>query len=167
MSAAAFVRRGRAPVPAPSLLSKAPAPGWLPPPRLDAPALPSRLTVCSTHHSHSEPDCPSWEMQAGGPPPTAAPMCRAGPLQCPPQLSPSWASGVSGPPGSTAGSQRGVSEQVWRRGPTTWRMAMGMSPFLSSLKPRGPPLKGTPPVPRASTAWEHLPFYLLYIRARA
>ena len=72
------------------LLSKAPAPGWLPPPRLDAPALPSRLTVCSAHHSHSEPDCPSWEMQAGGPPPTAAPMCRAGPLQCPPQLSPSW-----------------------------------------------------------------------------
>lgn len=29
------------------------------------------------------------------------------------------------------------------------------------------PPKGTPPAPHASTAWEHLPFYLLYIRARA
>lgn len=48
----------------------------------------SLSTVPTIHQS--EPDCPSWEMQAGRPPPTSASICRAGPLQCPPQLYPSW-----------------------------------------------------------------------------
>ena len=47
------------------------------------------LSTAPTIHQ-SEPDCPSWEMQAGRPPPTSASICRAGPLQCPPQLYPSW-----------------------------------------------------------------------------
>lgn len=43
--------------------------------------------------------------------------------------------------------------------------AMGMSPFLSSLKPRGPP-KERPPPPTPPLRGNTY-FYLLYIRARA
>lgn len=75
-------------------------------------------------------------------------------------------SGVSGAPGSTAGRQRGLRTSLLEKGAHDLANGHGLVAFPELSEASRTPER-TPPAPRASTAWEHLPFYLLYTGARS